>query len=526
MKAPHINVLLVEDNPADAFLLQSLVTEEASGSFEFSVKESLADGIEAVSNNSYDMVLLDLHLPDSQGLDTIRNMRETTSAIPIIVLTGMDDDDLAISAMKEGAQDYLCKTNITSATIVHAMRYSIERQHLQMVVEEVQAKDLERKDAFISHISHELRSPLTSVYQFVTLLLDGDVSNLNETQLECLEITLRNTEQLRKMIDDLLEMSRADTGKLTVDPVKCRLEAVVNDVFQTMLPVAIDKGIQLSVELDENLLYVNADLTRVQQILTNLISNAIKFTQAKGSITVHVQRCVDTPGYVCINVIDTGGGIEQENLEKIFTRLYQQNAVVDIGRSGLGLGLHICKELVDAHGGRIWVESEYGKGSNFCFTLPVFSLEKYLQSINMTSKKDSDFSLVRIDIHHPSFQALLPSDKAPLQIAQQVIDNNILHGCDVQLPKQIPTESVATFYAVVAAAPKAVVILKDRLEMRLRQCHDLKEANLVAKVSAEKIFTESNNDSNVSTIFSLAEVSLIIEEMIENNDTNYMECIL
>ena len=523
MKASTVNILLIEDNPTDAFLLQSLVSEEVSGSFVFTVKQQLEDGIEAVSNSDFDIILLDLNLPDSQGLDTIKKMHGAESEVPIIVLTGLKDEDLALTAMKQGAQDYLCKTNITSAILVRAIRYSIERHLLQTIVDEVRAKDLERKDAFISHISHELRSPLTSVYQFVTLLLDGDVSNLNESQIECLDITLSNTLQLRKMIDDLLEMSRADTGKLTVIPVKCSLEGTVKKVVDALSPKASEKGLQLITKIDKQLPRVCADLPRVQQVITNLIENAIKFTESGGSITVHVQRYSQQPGFVRISVEDTGSGIKKENLESIFTRLYQQNPVIDIGRSGLGLGLHICKELVNAHAGKIWVESEYGKGSHFCFTLPVYSLEKILKPIKVSGNVVSDLSLIRIDVHHKSFQTLLPSDKTALQIAQELIDNTILYGSDVQLPKQMYNDSVATFYVVAAAVPKAVEILSERLGIRLNQCLDLKKAKLVANLSAEKIYTTPISESKVATIIPMSEIALTIEEMIENNVT-YKEC--
>ncbi len=121
MKTSTVNILLIEDSPTDALLLENLVSEEVSGSFVFTVKQQLEDGIEAVSNSDFDIILLDLNLPDSQGLDTIKKMHGAESEVPIIVLTGLKDEDLALTAMKQGAQDYLCKTNITSAILVRAI---------------------------------------------------------------------------------------------------------------------------------------------------------------------------------------------------------------------------------------------------------------------------------------------------------------------------------------------------------------------------------------------------------------------
>ena len=120
MKTSTVNILLIEDSPTDAFLLENLVSEEARGSFVFTVKQSLKDGIEAASDSDFDIILLDLNLPDSQGIDTIKNMHEAENEVPIIVLTGLNDEELSLTAMKQGAQDYLCKTNITSTTLVRA----------------------------------------------------------------------------------------------------------------------------------------------------------------------------------------------------------------------------------------------------------------------------------------------------------------------------------------------------------------------------------------------------------------------
>jgi len=245
-------------------------------------------------------------------------------------------------------------------------------------LEESRRQQLNMKDQFLSHVSHELRTPLTAVYQFVTILLDGLAGDLNNEQREYVEIVFRNVQQLQAMVADLLETTRASTGKLAIDPQVIVLPSFVPQILEMLVAGAAIKGIVLGTDISDDLPFVYADPQRVNQILTNLVENAIKFTPEKGTITVGARIFEKDSGWVQISVIDTGCGISPEGTRRIFERLYQEEQILDTNRKGLGLGLHICKELVSRHGGRIWVESKIGKGSTFHFTLPTFSLRTLL----------------------------------------------------------------------------------------------------------------------------------------------------
>ena len=259
----------------------------------------------------------------------------------------------------------------------------------QVKVEKRKKADLEKtlhqrlltKDQFLSHVSHELRSPITAIYQFVTILIDGLAGDLNPEQQEYLNIVLRNVTQLRNMITDLLEATRAETGKLAFEPRCASLSQLASEVLETALPTAVAKGVALTTDVPSDLPFVFADPARIKQILTNLIENGIKFTPAKGAITLRSQIDNQDPDFLRIAVADSGCGISSEGTKKIFDRLFQETETIDSNRQGLGLGLYICKELVNLHGGKIWVESDLGKGSIFYFTLPLFSLSKILYPV-------------------------------------------------------------------------------------------------------------------------------------------------
>jgi len=244
---------------------------------------------------------------------------------------------------------------------------------------ESRRQQLAMKDQLLSNVSHELRTPLTAVYQFVTILLDGIPGKLNSDQREYLEIALRNVKQLQAMVSDILEAARADGGKLAVHPRGTSLQRVVYETIGGFMTNVRSRQIALTEDISSDLPLLHADPHRLKQIIANLIDNAVKFTPENGTITVSASLCEEDDNFVRVSVKDSGCGISAESAAKIFDRLYQVEQASEAGRKGLGLGLHIVRELVLGHGGRVWVESQPGKGSKFHFTLPVFSLKRSLR---------------------------------------------------------------------------------------------------------------------------------------------------
>src|SRR6202140_2300879 len=217
MTEKALQVLLVEDNAGDARLIREMFSNEGPDSFELTHCLRMREAEIRLADHGVDIVLLDLGLPDGHGLDTVRRAHAVAPDIPMIVLTGLDDETLAAEAMKEGAQDYLIKGQIENRALPRALRHAIERHRMHAEADRVRTHQLQFKDEFISHVSHELRSPLTAIYQFVTILLDGLAGALNPEQHRYLEIALRNVKQLDSMINDLLDVTRAQSGKLIVE---------------------------------------------------------------------------------------------------------------------------------------------------------------------------------------------------------------------------------------------------------------------------------------------------------------------
>jgi signal transduction histidine kinase/DNA-binding response OmpR family regulator len=258
-----------------------------------------------------------------------------------------------------------------------AYENAVLAERLQRNAEELdrtRLEQLEMKDEFISHVSHELRSPLAAVHQFTSILLDGLAGELNGEQREYLEIVQRNSLQLRDMIGDLLEVTRAQSGKLTIDPWPTSIGDLFRPMIQTYERRAAEKGIAFRTSCQPDLPLVQADSNRLGQVLSNLLDNALKFT-SRGEMFLS-GRLDEQDKFVRIAVTDTGCGINADSLPKIFDRLYQSPNTVVLSRKGLGLGLHICRHLVELHGGRIGAESKEGEGTTIFFTVPVSTGEE------------------------------------------------------------------------------------------------------------------------------------------------------
>jgi len=231
-------------------------------------------------------------------------------------------------------------------------------------------KELERmKTGFVASVSHELRTPLIAIDKSLQLILSKTTGPLSETQEQFLTIAERNLKRLSRLIDDLLDMSKLEAGKMTLNRQPAAMAKIITDSVFAMDNWAKSKSVTIAQNIDEHMPDVNVDADRVTQILNNLIGNAIKFTPAQGTITVSAKA--KKPGEIEVSVRDTGIGISAENLVKVFDKFYQVGERVSTDISGTGLGLSIVKELVELHGGKIWVDSEKGQGAIFTFILPV-----------------------------------------------------------------------------------------------------------------------------------------------------------
>src|ERR1700732_3354853 len=250
MKEKALQVLLVEDNAGDARLLREMFSKERPDSFELTHLLRMSEAVIHLAKGGVDIILLDMGLPDGHGLDTVRRAHAVAPSVPVIVLTGLDDEALAAEAMKEGAQDHLIKGQIENRALPRALRHAIERHRMQTETDLIRTHQMQFQDEFLSHVSHELRSPLTAIYQFVTILLDKLAGELNREQHEYLQIVLKNVKQLQSMINDLLEVTRVQAGKLTIELQCTSVSDAIAYTVNTLQGAATAKGIPLRLDMN------------------------------------------------------------------------------------------------------------------------------------------------------------------------------------------------------------------------------------------------------------------------------------
>jgi PAS domain S-box-containing protein len=242
---------------------------------------------------------------------------------------------------------------------------------------EQRLKELDKmKSAFVSNVSHELRTPLTAIKASADNMLDRLIGDLNGKQVGYLTRIKSNSDRLARLINDLLDLSTIEAGKIDLRPTKLPLVTLVREAAESLMPMAAEKLINLTVMSADPGVIAWADRDKVIQVLMNLIGNALKFAPTRGKVTIAVAR--NSAAWMQISVTDTGPGIPAEEVNKVFGRFYQIGQAGTQKTQGTGLGLAISKALVEMHGGKIWVESEAGKGSTFFFTLPAeqpFQLE-------------------------------------------------------------------------------------------------------------------------------------------------------
>lgn len=247
-------------------------------------------------------------------------------------------------------------------------------ENIKLLYKELETKnrELQRlddlKSDFVATVSHELRTPLTIIQEGVALINDRILGDVNEKQVSILSQVLENIARLTRIIDGLLDISKLEAGEMELKRSSVDIAKFINKIIEDFQSKAKEKKIVLKTSLSKKVSRVYADSDKLIQILTNLVSNSLKFTPANGKITVRADD--DADGSVMISVSDTGVGMSGGDVSKLFNKFQQFDRVHGPGEKGTGLGLSISKKIVELHGGRIWAESKVKKGSTFCFTIP------------------------------------------------------------------------------------------------------------------------------------------------------------
>ncbi|HKQ37087.1 MAG TPA: ATP-binding protein, partial [Verrucomicrobiae bacterium] len=388
MREP-IKVLLVEDNNNDAELLKRMLSQAQATDREQETNfippfylqrvNTAAEGVERLKSADVDLVLLDLSLPDSSGLDTFMRIHGQAPKLPVIVLSGETNEEIAIQTMRAGAQDYLAKGRVDAPLLARAMRHAVERKRAEETIRRAKEEAEHASNAkgqFLSRMSHELRTPLNAILGFAQVL----ESNPALPDRESVDQILKGGRHLLDLINEVLEFSRIESGRLEISLAPVPVGEVVREVMDLIRPLAISHKVRLMGDTAiSSSHYVFANRQRLKQVLLNLLANAVKYNRFDGTVTISCEpslRPVDprdlnrkpSSGALRISIIDTGIGIPPDKMDKLFIP-FERICGDDSEVEGTGLGLAVSKGLVEAMHGVIGVESDSGKGSIFWIEL-------------------------------------------------------------------------------------------------------------------------------------------------------------
>jgi signal transduction histidine kinase len=376
-----IRVLVVDDDPAFRRLCAEYLRDDSRSVYETIEAGTAAEAVGICGSEILDCLLIDYNLPDASGTTLLRELRNSCGPLtPMILLTGIGSEEIAIEALHAGAADYIPKDRISEESLARAISNSVERARLMRSIDDRNQRlmraneELQRKSdqiqRFYQAVSHEIKTPLTAAREFLSLVADGVYGQVSEQQAEALGLAMESCDQIAGHFNELIEVTRLDTGKLRLKKAPCGPQRLVTLSVASVRAAAAVKGVALEECVAADLPPLDVDGSRIVQVLSNLLNNAEKFTPAGGTIKVFAERG-PIPDTVTIGVSDTGCGIAPHDLPRIFDRLYQAASHAETFTRGLGLGLSIAHDIVALHGGELLVESEVGRGSTFKVQLPV-----------------------------------------------------------------------------------------------------------------------------------------------------------
>lgn len=338
------------------------------------------EGLRRFREGNFDLVLIDVILPDMRGVDLLAPILEKDPDVVCVVITGYATVELAVQAIRSGAYDFLSKPftadvlRMTVAQGLERRRLTLEARRLQKIEEEARElarakEELERLDrfktTFMLTVAHELRAPLNALQSFLWAILKGYIPP--EEQQEVLGRAVQRVQELLDLVDDLLKLAAAKSEKGLEKREPVSLADVLEKVALLFRKEAEAKGLSWAVEIGARPI-VRADPDQMAQVWSNLISNAVKYTPKGGRVRVALE---ERDGWAIGTVEDSGIGIPPQDLERIFEEFYRTPQAKEIAPRGTGLGLPLVKQILEAHGGSITVASEVGRGSRFVFRLPV-----------------------------------------------------------------------------------------------------------------------------------------------------------
>ncbi len=381
-----IRLVIVAAHAADSDFIKSTL-QSSGGAYLILEATTLEQAARMVrADKLIDIILCDVTLPDAKALKTFQRLKRVAANLPVVFLAGKDEEDLAISALQKGAEDYLLKGQFDQSTLVRSIRYAMERKkyqhevqtarsnsralrlHSQMLKEKaahLQALG-EAKDDFIALASHQLRTPVSGVRQYISMLREGYFGDLTDAQKQMLDVAYESSDRQLRIVDDLLKVARVDSGYFELKKSQTDLVSVVKEVISEHTQQIELKQQRLQFKTVRPEIMANIDVAQFRIVIENLLDNAHRYTPAGKTINITIGY---KPGRAIIDVKDEGVGISKSDLQKLFQKFRRIINPLSETFGGTGLGLYWAKRIIDLHGGSLEAFSTVGKGSIFSVSL-------------------------------------------------------------------------------------------------------------------------------------------------------------
>lgn len=380
-----VRVLLIDDDEDDYLLTRDLIADIPGGGYTLAWESDFDAALSAICRDEFDVYLIDFRLGAKTGLDLLKEKEDRRCRGPVILLTGVGQPELDRAAEAAGADDFLEKSRLDPILLERAIRYALKQQEQEQDLERKVAERTaelaaanarlveadRRKDEFLATLAHELRNPLAPIRNALEImrLSGGNAAGLEKSR----QVIDRQTRHMVRLIDDLLDASRINRNTLRIELSPTDLREPLRAAVETSQPHIDAGGLTFHVRLPDEPILVSGDHVRLCQLFANLLTNAAKYTERDGTVTLAVERSCS---HVVVRVTDTGLGIPTDMLPHVFDLFAQVHQTANRSQGGLGIGLALVKRLAEMHGGEVAVHSDgVGRGAEFVVTLPLLGGE-------------------------------------------------------------------------------------------------------------------------------------------------------
>jgi signal transduction histidine kinase len=390
--APNLRVLIIDDEQDNRTLLEERLQDTPGWNISTATAQDGQGALNILRESLFDVAFLDYKLPDTNGIDLLKQIRQMHPRVAVVLMSAWGNEKVAVEAMRLGAIDYLVRGDLEKADFSRLLRRAIEVQDLHSQNAELRQVN-SMKDEFISSVSHELRTPLAVILGYAKTLEDGELGELQPPQIKAIEAIRRRGERLLEMLNRLLSFKESAQGQQQAVLRPLDLTVFLQERLGGARSDMAEKQMLLEKHIPQDPLWALADQTLLGEVLDGLLSNAVKFSPEKTVINVNLEKRPN--GEIWLRIRDEGRGIPQDALPRLFEGFFHTDSDLTREVSGLGIGLALAKQIIELHGGRIWIESEGAHtGSIATVSLPMADPDSKQKVVERSPKHQKKSVLV------------------------------------------------------------------------------------------------------------------------------------